>query len=501
MSALLDEILANPRATALRLVYADQLVERGDPRGELIQLACAPGRRTPERDARLAELREVLVKAWRARGLDIGFDRGFIRSVRGPAAAIIAAHDDLAREPITALAAIPADPLAPLLALPLLARVETLELGYPLADPGAALLAAASLPALRSLQIAPGTLAVAGARALGAAAWLPQLRQLLVFGASPRLHVELFASARNVTALEIVSAPLASNAADIVRCMPALQSLKLCLNQLGPQVTALATVPLPRLANLELRHQELREPGVRALSEATAWPMLRRLSISSNAVGDDGIIALADAPLCRTLVELDIGDNALTARGIRALGTSPHLARLKYLDLRYTARSEDLVHAIIDGFPGLERIGVNLTRGEYLLLGLHPRLQPQISANVFRTRLLDDLGRAFLARAKDPACRRIQIAETFTLGPHLESLTISTTVATRQIALAVNVDGTATYTVQDPAGRVVVVEELRLDADPAAVVTAYWDACRRPATRADVRAAWAALATSGHPAT
>jgi uncharacterized protein (TIGR02996 family) len=34
--ALLDEILAHPRPTSLRLVYADQLIERGDPRGEFI---------------------------------------------------------------------------------------------------------------------------------------------------------------------------------------------------------------------------------------------------------------------------------------------------------------------------------------------------------------------------------------------------------------------------------------------------------------------------------
>jgi hypothetical protein len=60
-------------------VYADALVEKGDPRGELIQLACA-GSRTSEQNARLAEL----VTREEASLVQLGvtsaptWDRGFI---------------------------------------------------------------------------------------------------------------------------------------------------------------------------------------------------------------------------------------------------------------------------------------------------------------------------------------------------------------------------------------------------------------------------------------
>jgi uncharacterized protein (TIGR02996 family) len=67
--ALLRAVLANPEDDALRLVYADWLDERGDPRGEYLRvdLELATGTRGP-RYIRLMsrgrELREKLDKAW-----------------------------------------------------------------------------------------------------------------------------------------------------------------------------------------------------------------------------------------------------------------------------------------------------------------------------------------------------------------------------------------------------------------------------------------------------
>lgn len=55
---LFAEVLANPSDAALRQVWADQLIERGDPRGELIAIQVAAGDNplTPAQDKRMRSL-------------------------------------------------------------------------------------------------------------------------------------------------------------------------------------------------------------------------------------------------------------------------------------------------------------------------------------------------------------------------------------------------------------------------------------------------------------
>lgn len=68
--AFLRAVFANPAETALRLVYADWLEERGDPRGAYLRLLCTaadPTGNAVERDtavARLEELRPTLDPRW-----------------------------------------------------------------------------------------------------------------------------------------------------------------------------------------------------------------------------------------------------------------------------------------------------------------------------------------------------------------------------------------------------------------------------------------------------
>jgi uncharacterized protein (TIGR02996 family) len=57
--AFLRAILASPHDDAPRLIYADWLEERGDPRGEYIRLLCALDG-LPGDDARAVEMRERL---------------------------------------------------------------------------------------------------------------------------------------------------------------------------------------------------------------------------------------------------------------------------------------------------------------------------------------------------------------------------------------------------------------------------------------------------------
>ena len=59
--ALLDAVLADPTDIQARLVYADFLVERGDPRGEFIHVQCALGRAVVDASGRVHGLDNLYV--------------------------------------------------------------------------------------------------------------------------------------------------------------------------------------------------------------------------------------------------------------------------------------------------------------------------------------------------------------------------------------------------------------------------------------------------------
>jgi uncharacterized protein (TIGR02996 family) len=83
---LLEAVWADPQDDEARLVYADWLIERGDPRGELIALQCSPA--TPVTQQRTTELISRYGQQWLAsyvRGVNIGlsgtFERGFLHTL------------------------------------------------------------------------------------------------------------------------------------------------------------------------------------------------------------------------------------------------------------------------------------------------------------------------------------------------------------------------------------------------------------------------------------
>ena len=114
MHSLVEAILADPEDDAPRLVYADALMQAGDPRGELIAVQCALARcdaSDPAREA-LAERSAALERAHRDAwlgGLGLStqtmrFERGFVEELTAPfsvatgsAAAIVARHPLLRR--------------------------------------------------------------------------------------------------------------------------------------------------------------------------------------------------------------------------------------------------------------------------------------------------------------------------------------------------------------------------------------------------------------------
>ena len=81
---LLDLVLAQPESRDPRLVYADWLAERGDPRGELILLQCRESR-TDAHESRIQELLSKYWKYWPTPARPIAdywaFRNGFIEGV------------------------------------------------------------------------------------------------------------------------------------------------------------------------------------------------------------------------------------------------------------------------------------------------------------------------------------------------------------------------------------------------------------------------------------
>jgi uncharacterized protein (TIGR02996 family) len=162
--ALRAAIFAAPDDDAPRLVYADWLQDRGDPRGEMIALAML----APEHQ-RLTELLQRHALGWQCDdGLplsrDCRFARGFVESLR------VQLFD--------------AEHVARLLGQPALACVRELDVSYStVGDPLAARIAACRhLAWLRSLDLGLCSLTDAGVAALAGSPNLPRLERVDVSG-------------------------------------------------------------------------------------------------------------------------------------------------------------------------------------------------------------------------------------------------------------------------------------------------------------------------------
>ena len=129
-----------------------------------------------------------------------------------------------------------------------------------------------------------------------------------------------------------------------------LEVLWLNYNHLGDDgaielALAVGSGSMPRLRKLELRHGEIGDAGLRALSHATctgsgALKKLETLDLSENCIGDGGVCAFASALTTGALPRLsllDLDDNEIGAAGVYALmAAAAHkkLSRLEWLNLR-----------------------------------------------------------------------------------------------------------------------------------------------------------------------
>lgn len=330
-SQLLAEILADPASEAARLVYADHLIEVGDPRGELVHAQCKfektewddPARRAI--DERIADLLAMHETAWTRDVRALGFDdhlqqvslrRGFVEKVS------IAAQD--AARLVPALRAI-----TPLRELNITSKdgrhVE--DMGPVVADLEALSFRLSSRDAERRIadriphwpyRGKLQTLHVVGPSAAAAIAQTPalaSLRRLRIGGIRPDGIASLAAAAHldKVHTLELPQSGLGAAGLDTLARGTLLGLERLQLEQArisGNELAGLAHAPFAgRLQQLRLHHNRLGEAGARLL--AAHFPSLELLDVEQAELGVDGVEALLRSKRLAKLQSLDISRNAL----------------------------------------------------------------------------------------------------------------------------------------------------------------------------------------------
>ena len=334
---LLAAIIAAPDDDAPRLVLADWLSERGDPRGEQIavEVALARAEEPSALAARAAELRASIAMPTLA-GIDAEFrnSRGMIDHATLTIEALLDREAEvLAVAPLLRsieVTGVNASTVTALLTRSWFSRVRSLEMSWYV--PGEAVEALASSPAARGLDrisIHHANLPVSAFAALGASQHLVGLRvlDLSLSGATD----------------DGVGALLSHGG------LPSLATLDLRNNRIGTagcQAVADCGSPLRRL---HIGWNRLGHRGVTVIAHAPRRRELALLDLDHVQTGEKGCAAIAAANL--PLETLSLHQSKVDDAGARHLLGSPSLtANLRALDLRSNHLSTGVSAALREGF-------------------------------------------------------------------------------------------------------------------------------------------------------
>jgi len=311
----LGEILANPDDVTARLVYADWLEERGDPRSEFIRVQCRLAELSDEDpeyrklDERSLEFIRKYKEQWVVEIAPLVFsprlNRGFVEEIVLGCKQFSQHHQRLFE-------------LAPI------RHVNLLRLS-PKWIPE--LRACDSWRSVRSLDMSNNTLYSQGQRVLLESPHLSSLKTLkLGFGEASFLE-----------------------AADAPQALLKLQELNITYHKLL-YTSAFArwwVGRLPELKTLRFEHCEL--TGT-AMSEMLLhqFPRVRALHLAHNPLGDSGAAALARCPGLDRLETLDLCDTSLGASGIKALAESPYLKKLRRINLSHSRPTPTAMEDLLD---------------------------------------------------------------------------------------------------------------------------------------------------------
>lgn len=320
-AAFLEAVCANPDDDGPRLMYADWLMERGQPRGEFIRLQCVLAQ-TPRNDdrresieRRVAELlfqhRQEWIRPLRELGVNaVRFERGFVEAVTTRAERFLALAPALfAAEPVRAVCLLSPQPrdFTALAASRHLARIRGLALaGCDLQPADVRTLAGSPhAPGLTGLEMADSTrLGYEAVRELTESPGLANLRYL-------RLH-------------DTCRTPR-----ELIGCFAEARWLK-------------------NVTNLHLPRHYLGAEHLLVLLSAPALPALKTLGLWNNGLGDGGLEQLLEASLLGRLRALNLNATNLTRRGAEALAGWPQLTSLKVLHVAFNGLGHHGIWALID---------------------------------------------------------------------------------------------------------------------------------------------------------
>lgn len=383
--ALLAAVLASPDEDAPRLVYADFLNGKGDPRGEFITLQCrlaAAPNDEARRKLRIAENKLLAAHEaeWAAGFLSVAkstayrrvkfvFHRGFLEEATLPIEALDALEPLFEAAPLlrrlrfdspffTGQTQTPPS-LVGRLTSSRLRGVQSLDLRIPAGGDAAAveLARCPHLTGLRSLHLEASAWPVpdfptpnfsgppethlftaTGAKALASSPHLKGLRRLeLASNALGGLGVKaLLDAAWPLEWLDVSGNTLDDAALTALASSPSLSKLQhLGIGAgtfTGSALEALAkSKTLTSLTSLDLSNSQLGPRGLERFLSALKLPKLTELSLQATGLADAGVTALAKSATARQFTSLELGDNKVTQVGVFALADSPNLTGLERL--------------------------------------------------------------------------------------------------------------------------------------------------------------------------
>jgi uncharacterized protein (TIGR02996 family) len=383
-AAFLRAIREAPDDDTPRLVFADWLEERGDPRGEFIRAQCRlaqmpddPGRLDVEDHAN-----ELLARhgdEWAAplHGVAEGweFRRGFVERVTLSGEAFLAHAERLfASEAIRHVhLSLRARDVAALAGCSELRWLETLafEQRCHLRDKAfQAILASPYLTRLTALTV-PRGVELPGVQALIESGVLARLTHLdfshnRVFGERAARLLAAAPAVKKLQVLRLAGTNLTPGGVQALVDSPHLTRLTTLdvagsenagwFSADGPVPLRLANSPLlAPLTSLDLSHRQFGRPTLRGLMASPGLASLRELYLHRTRLDLDALRALAGSEHLGRLNLLDVGDNNIRAEGMQVMAETTHLVNLTALRLGLNALC-DTGAEVLAASPHLKRL-------------------------------------------------------------------------------------------------------------------------------------------------
>jgi uncharacterized protein (TIGR02996 family) len=398
--AFLHAILTHPDDDAPRLIYADWLDERNDPRGEFIRVQCALARLDDEDPRRwpLEQREQELLREhqpkWLPKGIEIVpcvFRRGFVEEISLFTQEFLSVAERLFKQ-------------TPLQHLCLRGPIHAAEIGRAREGMGwQGVTQSPYLTRLRGLSLA---------FPLGVEDWQdfsesPYLANLTDLKLIPSSWLEGFSIdwARVIHRPTLRSLALSHNALTLDALRVLVESSSLTglreLNLSGNRLTHEAMTVLggsrllPQLETLHLDSNLLGDAGALAVRDWPALPRLKRLFLRHNQIFVAGVQALAAAPALAHLLSLDLFGNLSVDKGTVALAGSAHLARLRALNLRFNGVGDTGARALAHSRTLSQLTRLNLTANRITSVGARALIEAPGLPNLARLDLpRNDIGPA-----------------------------------------------------------------------------------------------------------